>query len=62
MPLEFFRDLLREHFPDQEVEQQLETALNWGRYSDILSYDRQADRIRLYEPAAPVEAAPQERE
>jgi NitT/TauT family transport system ATP-binding protein len=62
MPLEFFRDVLREHFPDQEVERQLETALNWGRYSDILSYDRQADRIRLYEPTVPVEAAVREQE
>jgi NitT/TauT family transport system ATP-binding protein len=62
MPLEFFRDILRRHFSGQEVDRQLETALNWGRYSDILSFDRQADRIELYQPPPPADAAAQERE
>ena len=39
MPLEFFRDILREHFSDQEVERQIDTALNWGRYADLFTYD-----------------------
>jgi NitT/TauT family transport system ATP-binding protein len=60
MPLDFFRDILREHLSDKEVEQQLDTALNWGRYGDILTYDRQADRIQLYEPPPPVDAAARE--
>jgi NitT/TauT family transport system ATP-binding protein len=62
MTLDFFRDILREHLSDQEVERQLETALNWGRYSDILSYDRQDDQIQLYESPPPAKAAVQERE
>jgi NitT/TauT family transport system ATP-binding protein len=62
MPLEFFRDILSEHLSDQEVERQLETAVNWGRYSDILSYDRQDDRIRLYEPPPAEGAAVREAE
>jgi NitT/TauT family transport system ATP-binding protein len=62
MPLEFFRDVLRERLSGQEVDRQLETALNWGRYSDILSYDRQADRIQLYAPPPPADAAVRERE
>jgi len=45
MPLEFFRDILREHFADQEVERQIETALNWGRYGDIFTYDSETDRL-----------------
>ena len=39
IPLEFFRDILDEHFSDIEVERQIETALNWGRYGEIFTYD-----------------------
>lgn len=51
MPLEFFRDLLREHFSGKEAQRQIETALNWGRYSDLLTYDSVADKIALYDPS-----------
>ena len=57
MTLEFFRDILREHFSDEEVKRQIETALNWGRYGDIFSYDREGDRILSYAPAPPADAA-----
>jgi NitT/TauT family transport system ATP-binding protein len=50
MPLEFFRDILREYFPDAEAQRQIETALNWGRYGDILNYDAGSDRLSLDEP------------
>jgi hypothetical protein len=41
------------------VELQIETALNWGRYADIFTYDSASDRLRLIgETAAPEEAAP----
>jgi len=50
MPLEFFRDLLDEHFGKEEVERQLQTALDWGRYADIFTYDPDSDRLSLYEP------------
>jgi NitT/TauT family transport system ATP-binding protein len=56
MPLEFFRDLLRQHFSDAEVQRQIETALNWGRYGDILTYHSDSDQLSLFEPAL-VEAA-----
>ena len=49
MPLEFFRDILDEHFSDEEVKQQIETALHWGRYGEIFTYDsedRPADPAR----------------
>ena len=52
LPLEFFRDLLREHFTDGESQKQISTALNWGRYADLLTYDSDSDRISLYEPAS----------
>ncbi len=51
MPLEFFRDVLEDHFPDAEVQRQMETALNWGRYGDIITVDSSGDRVLLYQPA-----------
>lgn len=45
MPLEFFRDLLEQHFSDREVHRQIDTALNWGRYSDLFTYDSETDRL-----------------
>jgi NitT/TauT family transport system ATP-binding protein len=50
MPLEFFRDLLEQRLSDEEARQQIETALNWGRYGDIITYDADSDRLKLYEP------------
>ncbi len=50
MPAEFFRDVLDEHFSDAEVDRQLDTALNWGRYGDILRYDSESDKLMLYAP------------
>ena len=52
MPLEFFHDILDEHFTETEVENQLETALNWGRYAEIFSYDPEDDKLRLQPIAA----------
>jgi NitT/TauT family transport system ATP-binding protein len=49
MPLEFFRDLLEEHFSEEEAQRQIETALNWGRYGEIFSYDSESDRLVLHE-------------
>jgi len=52
MPLELFRDILHEHFSDGEVQPQIDTALNWGRYGDIFTYDSESDRLSLHQPAA----------
>ena len=49
MPLEFFHDILDEHFTETEVLRQLETALNWGRYAEIFSYDPETDTLRLHQ-------------
>jgi NitT/TauT family transport system ATP-binding protein len=63
MPLEFFRDLLDEHFSEHDVQLQLDTALNWGRYAEIFTYEPETDTLRLHgseTPHAPSEsAAPQ---
>jgi NitT/TauT family transport system ATP-binding protein len=51
MPVEFFHDLLDEHFTESEVEKQLETALNWGRYAEIFGYDPETDKLQLHPPS-----------
>ena len=51
VPLEFFRDVLDEHFTADEAHRQLETALNWGRYAELFSYDSETDRVFLDEAA-----------
>jgi len=47
VPLEFFRDILDEHLPEEEVEWQIKTALGWGRYAEIFDYDSETDRLLL---------------
>jgi NitT/TauT family transport system ATP-binding protein len=51
MPLELFRDILEEHFSAGDVQLQIETALDWGRYGDIFSYNSENDRLLLYQPS-----------
>ena len=48
MPVEFFRDILDEHFSVSETQRQIETALNWGRYGEIFTYDSEGDRLLLH--------------
>ena len=50
MPLEFFHDLLDEHFSDDEVQRQLETAVQWGRYAEIFDYDSVTGRLSRTTP------------
>jgi NitT/TauT family transport system ATP-binding protein len=57
MPLEFFRDLLDEYLSEAQVKQQIDTALNWGRYAEIFEYDSENDRLQLYQPAPTGESA-----
>jgi NitT/TauT family transport system ATP-binding protein len=48
---EFFRDILDEHFTEDEVERQFDTAMNWGRYAEVFDYDRDSGRLVLTEAA-----------
>ena len=52
IPLEFFRDVLDEHLPEEEVHRQIETVLNWGRYAEIFTYDSETDRLLLHQPTS----------
>src|SRR6266702_1948940 len=47
---DFFRDLLDEHFSQEESRRQLETAIQWGRYAEIFDYDSQSGKLTLTEP------------
>jgi len=49
VPVEFFRDVLDEHLSHEDVERQIDTALNWGRYAEIFTYDSESDRLLLPE-------------
>jgi NitT/TauT family transport system ATP-binding protein len=53
---EFFHDILDEHFAEDEVQRQFETAVNWGRYAEIFDYDR--EKGRLFQTETPALADP----
>ena len=55
MPVEFFRDILDEHFSDSETERQIDTALHWAplRRHFFLRFGGRPDFAGR--PAAPVE-------
>lgn len=50
MPVEFFNDLLDEHFTEAEAKRQLDTAIQWGRYAELFDYDSTAQRLSLAKP------------
>jgi NitT/TauT family transport system ATP-binding protein len=54
---EFFHDILDEHFSEDEVQRQFETAMNWGRYAEIFDYDRESGMLTQSEssPLVPME-------
>ncbi len=57
MPLEFFRDIVEEHLSEDEAKRQIDTALDWGRYGQIFSYDSESDRLTLHGAAGDVKPA-----
>jgi NitT/TauT family transport system ATP-binding protein len=48
LPIEFFHDLLDEHFSEDRTREQIETAINWGRYGEIFDYDPETERVSLH--------------
>ncbi len=50
MLLEFFHDLLDEHFSEDEVRRQLDTAIQWGRYAELFEYDSVTGRLSWTKP------------
>lgn len=49
VPEEFFLDMLDEQFSEDETQRQLETAINWGRYSELFDFDAARRRFTLPE-------------
>lgn len=49
MRADFFLDLWGEHFPHEEAERQFATAIDWGRYAELLEYDAGEERLYLPE-------------
>ncbi|WP_328603575.1 nitrate/sulfonate/bicarbonate ABC transporter ATP-binding protein [Amycolatopsis sp. NBC_00345] len=43
----FFLDLLRRGFSTDDARQQLDTAIDWGRYGELFDYDTDAGQITL---------------
>jgi len=50
LPAEFFHDVLDEHFSDDEARRQLDTAIQWGRYAELVDYDSVTGRLSRTEP------------
>ncbi|MCP3760492.1 nitrate/sulfonate/bicarbonate ABC transporter ATP-binding protein [Streptomyces sp. NPDC056773] len=48
----FFRDLLSHHYTSEQLEQQLETATDWGRYGELYGYHADGEEYRLDEDPA----------
>jgi NitT/TauT family transport system ATP-binding protein len=53
LPAGFFRDVLRRSFDEAEAREQLELAIDWGRYAELYSYDasREEFAVDSAEPA-----------
>ena len=61
IPDEFFHDILDEHFSQDEVKRQFETAMNWGRYAEIFDHDPENERLIWTDPS-PKPIIPQQRQ
>jgi NitT/TauT family transport system ATP-binding protein len=55
-PEELILDILEVHFTTQEAKRQLKTAIDWGRYAELYSYDEPSGEIFLEQPVS-VESA-----
>ena len=49
VPEEFFMDMLDEQFSEEESRRQMETAVTWGRYAELLDFDAARRRFMLPE-------------
>ncbi len=44
-----FRDELEDHMSPDYADETLQTAIAWGRYAELFSYDEEADQFFLDE-------------
>jgi NitT/TauT family transport system ATP-binding protein len=59
LPEEFFHDMLAGHFSDEEIDRQLDTAVNWGRYAELFDRDAAAGRFFIPEETPGPEGTPE---
>ncbi|MEI6620622.1 MAG: nitrate/sulfonate/bicarbonate ABC transporter ATP-binding protein, partial [Actinomycetes bacterium] len=43
----FYLDLVRKHHSERTSQQQIRTAINWGRYAELFEYDKARDLLTL---------------
>ena len=53
LPEEHFTQLLETHFSEEEAQAQLNTAINWGRYAELFSFQEDRGMFRLEEENEP---------
>jgi NitT/TauT family transport system ATP-binding protein len=49
----FFLNLLRRGFTEAEANQQLELAIDWGRYGELYDFDANSGQLKLETPSEP---------
>lgn len=47
LPKDFFIDLIDEYYSEKESSKQIDTAISWGRFAEILGYDEDTDTVFL---------------
>lgn len=62
VPEDFFLDMLDEQFSEEECLRQLETAVTWGRYAELLDFDASRRRFTLPDAQDEEAAASEEAE
>jgi NitT/TauT family transport system ATP-binding protein len=60
VPEDFFLDMLDEQFSEEECQRQMDTAIAWGRYAELLDYDAGRRRFVLPDLAEDEEASTEE--
>jgi NitT/TauT family transport system ATP-binding protein len=54
LPEELILDILESHFSPQEAKRQLQSAIDWGRYAELYSYDEPAGEIFIEQVEQPL--------
>lgn len=49
LPERHFLEMLEQHFSEEEAQSQLQTAINWGRYAELFSFQDDRELFRLEE-------------
>jgi len=57
LPEEHFLQLLETHFGEEEAQAQLETAISWGRYAELFTFQEDRGMFQLEEEGAPATQA-----